>query len=86
MNTPQENPSIEFIRLPEVKRLVGLKTTTIYKMANEGTFPKQIKLGARSVAWIKSEVLAWSQQKVDDARASESPLGSVRTIGKKTRE
>lgn len=56
-----EPVAIEYIRLPDVINMVGLKTTTIYKMANEGLFPKQVKLGGRSVAWIKSEVLQWNQ-------------------------
>lgn len=74
MQTPMHNPQpresqdVEFIRLPEVISLVGLKTTTIYKMASEGTFPKQVKLGARSVAWIKSEVLQWNQEKAQASR------------------
>ena len=59
---------IEYIKLPEVIKLVGIKTTTIYKMANEGKFPKQVKLGTRSVAWIKAEVLQWNQQQADAAR------------------
>lgn len=68
MHAPMQQSSntepvvIEYIRLPDVINLVGLKTTTIYKMANEGLFPKQVKLGGRSVAWIKSEVLQWNQK------------------------
>lgn len=74
MQTPMHSPQarggevVEFIRLPEVISLVGLKTTTIYKMANEGTFPKQVKLGTRSVAWVKAEVLQWNQQQAAAAR------------------
>ncbi|MBI6911637.1 helix-turn-helix transcriptional regulator, partial [Pseudomonas palleroniana] len=60
-----------FIRLPAVKALTGLGTTKIYDMIKKGTFPHQIPLGGRAVAWIKSEVLAWNQQKVDDIRTSE---------------
>lgn len=53
---------IEYIKLPEVIRLVGYKTTKIYEMAKTGDFPKQVKLGGRSVAWIKDEVLQWNQK------------------------
>lgn len=70
MQTQEQH--IEFIKLPEVISLVGLKTTTIYKMANEGKFPKQVKLGARSVAWIKSEVLQWNQEKAQASRAQQA--------------
>lgn len=64
---------IEFIRLREVKRIIGLSTTTIYVMAKEGTFPKQIRLGGNSVAWIKSEVLAWAREQVARSRGHVAP-------------
>lgn len=70
-NEPQEEP-VEFIRLPEVKKLVGLGTTKIYTMASEGLFPKQVPLGGRAVAWIKSEVLQWNIDRVNAARGQPS--------------
>lgn len=66
-NEQHEEP-VEFIRLPEVKKLVGLGTTKIYTMASEGLFPKQVPLGGRSVGWIKSEVLQWSNAQIAAAR------------------
>ena len=51
------------IRLPEVKRITGLATSTIYKMIVEGTFPKQRQLGCRSVGWLDSEVLSWVNER-----------------------
>lgn len=68
MSTKLNEQDIEFIRLPEVKKLVGLGTTKIYMMASEGLFPKQVKLGGRAVAWVKSEVLAWSKEQVEASR------------------
>ncbi|AKV06144.1 AlpA family transcriptional regulator [Pseudomonas fluorescens NCIMB 11764] len=68
MSTELNEQDIEFIRLPEVKKLVGLGTTKIYMMANQGLFPKQVKLGGRAVAWVKSEVLAWSKEQVEASR------------------
>ncbi|MBM6445298.1 AlpA family transcriptional regulator [Pseudomonas sp. MIL9] len=82
--TPHREP-IEFIRLPAVRALTGLGTTKIYDMVKKGLFPRQVPLGGRSVAWVKSEVLAWNQQKVDDARALQSQIGSSKTTtGKNT--
>ena len=52
-------PMTHFIRIAEVKRITGLSTSTIYKMINEEKFPRQISLGDRAVAWIKSEVQSW---------------------------
>ncbi|AZC79520.1 hypothetical protein C4K30_0376 [Pseudomonas chlororaphis subsp. piscium] len=75
MGNASDEQSIEFIRLREVKRLTSLSTTTIYKMANEGTFPKQVKLGAKAVAWIKAEVREWGREQVDRSRShTDSPV------------
>ncbi|SED44998.1 helix-turn-helix transcriptional regulator [Pseudomonas migulae] len=82
--TPHREP-IEFIRLPEVRALTGLGTTKIYDMVKNGLFPRQVPLGGRAVAWVKSEVLTWNQQKVDEARAAESPTApSERQLKKPT--
>lgn len=68
MSTQQYQPQIQFIRLPEVVELVGLSKMTIYRMVASGLFPKQIRLGANSVAWVRSEVQAWSQQRIAASR------------------
>ncbi|MCA5970219.1 AlpA family transcriptional regulator [Pseudomonas sp. P135] len=71
MNTARNDETVEFIRLPEVIKLVGYKTSKIYEMAKTGEFPKQVRLGGRSVAWVKSEVIAWNRAQVEAARADQ---------------
>lgn len=51
---------IEYIRLPEVRRISGLSTATIYRMAVGGKFPRQAKVGEQAVAWVRSEVEQWA--------------------------
>ena len=46
-------------RMDEVCKLTGLAKATIYKNENEGSFPRPIRLGARSVGWRLSDILAW---------------------------
>ena len=48
-----------FIRLPRVVELTGRSETRIYADIAEGTFPRQVKIGRRAVAWKASEVQAW---------------------------
>ena len=57
----------QFIRLPQVKELTCLSKSSIYRLTEEGDFPKQIPLGARSVVWVKSHVEDWCAQKVNTA-------------------
>lgn len=48
-----------FIKLPKVKDYTSLSTSEIYRRIAAGTFPAQITLGPKSVAWLEAEVLAW---------------------------
>lgn len=73
MNSTPEDFPIQFIRLPEVLAMVGLSRMTIYRMVASDQFPRQVKLGANSVAWVKSEVLAWCQDRVAESRTSAAP-------------
>lgn len=59
---------IEFIRLPEVKRITSLGHTKIYELIKSGEFPDRIPLGANSVAWARHEVQAWARARLESAR------------------
>jgi prophage regulatory protein len=48
-----------FIKLAEVKTLTTLSTSEIYRRITAGTFPAQVVLGPKSVAWIEAEVFGW---------------------------
>lgn len=47
------------MRLPEVLKRVGLSRARMYGLINTGRFPKQVRIGLRSVAFIESEIEAW---------------------------
>jgi prophage regulatory protein len=64
---------LTILRRAEVERATGLPRSTIYEMMATGRFPKPVRLGARSVGWIESEVLAWQRSRItarDDAEAA----------------
>ncbi len=44
------------LRLPEVKARTGLSRSEIYRREALGEFPKRVRLGARSVGWLASEI------------------------------
>ncbi|HIE3983678.1 AlpA family transcriptional regulator [Serratia marcescens] len=48
----------------------GMTDKWFYKLIQEGTFPKPIKLG-RSSRWYKSEVEHWMRQRVVDSRGAQ---------------
>lgn len=61
------NTTNTLIKLPEVKRRTTLSTSEIYRRLEAGTFPKQVKLGAKAVAWLEHEVQAWIDQRVAES-------------------
>jgi prophage regulatory protein len=56
------------LKLPEVKRRVGLSKTDIYIMMSANRFPRNVKISIRSVAWVESEIENWVQQKIAKSR------------------
>ena len=61
-----ENNKEEFLRLKQVKSLIGLCRSSIYNKINEGTFPRPVRLGPQSVAWLQSEVHLWMNERIAD--------------------
>ena len=55
---------MRLIKLKEVIEKTSLGRSTIYEFMAKGTFPKQVPLGAKSVAWLESEVDDWIEDKV----------------------
>ena len=49
----------KLIRLSSVIDLTGLSKSSIYKQIQERTFPAQVHIGTRSVAWLQSDVENW---------------------------
>jgi prophage regulatory protein len=61
--------AIQVLRLPHVRRITGLCRSSIYQMEAEGRFPRRVKIGARSVGWIESEVQNWLRQRIESGRS-----------------
>lgn len=54
------------LRRKQVEARTGLSRSTIYNRLQEGTFPKPVNLGPRSVGWLESEVEAWLRELVEE--------------------
>ena len=48
-----------FLRLPAVLKRTSLSRTTLYRKMDQGTFPRQVKIGKRCAAWRQSDIDAW---------------------------
>jgi prophage regulatory protein len=57
-----------FLKLEEVKHATGLSRAALYQKISRGEFPRQCRLGERSVAWVSTEVEAWIEQTIKTGR------------------
>lgn len=59
MSTKPHDPRPQLERPADVLARVGFSKATLYRRISAGTFPRPIRLGERSVAFLVTEVDAW---------------------------
>ena len=64
-----KSDDVAFLRLPQVKAITGLSKSSLYALIREKSFPAPVRLGARAVAWIRSEVNQWASERVHASRS-----------------
>lgn len=57
---------MKLMKLKAVMECTGLARSTVYKFIAEERFPKPVKLGARMVAWVESEIQDWIMEKISE--------------------
>ncbi len=67
----KSDPTV-LLRRRQVEARTGLTRSTIYEAMAHDRFPKQVRLGSRSVAWLASEVDAWIAARVAESRPERS--------------
>jgi prophage regulatory protein len=68
---------LTMLRLPTVKSRTGLSRSSIYLRISQGSFPKQISLGKRTIGWVESEIEAWLSKQIEQSRNANSPNAKV---------
>jgi prophage regulatory protein len=54
-----------------VSKLLRLSKSSIYSQVQEGTFPAQIQIGVRAVAWLESDIEEWMLHRVEARNAAD---------------
>jgi prophage regulatory protein len=54
----------KLLKMPEVRTKTGLSKSHLYALAQNGEFPKPVKLSERSSAWVESEVDGWIEERI----------------------
>ena len=69
---------VSFLRLPEVKAVTGLSKSSLYALIRANSFPAPVRLGPRTVAWVRSEIKQWAAERVLTSRSTTLDPGSRR--------
>ena len=60
--------NIKIVKRPIVESVTGLSRSSIYAKMENGSFPKAVKLGIRSVGWLEHEIQAWLENRISESR------------------
>lgn len=74
------NPPHTLLRRREVQSRTGLSRSAIYA---DKAFPRSIRIGARAVAWVESEVAGWIAERIAVSRqpAANQPAANEASYG-----
>ena len=61
----QENSKQTILRRKQVVDRTGICLSSIYNFISDGTFPKPVSLGSRSVGWLEHEIDEWISERID---------------------
>ena len=53
------------LKVKQVAEEIYISVAQVYKLVRLGRFPKPIKLGERGSGWLRTEIDAWLQSRVD---------------------
>jgi prophage regulatory protein len=59
------SPRLRILRKAEVLFMVSMSDASLWRMEQEGRFPKRIRLGSNSCGWVESEIVKWIQQRME---------------------
>ena len=61
---------VRVLRLPRVQARTGLSRSSIYMRVADRSFPQPVRLGARAIGWIESEVDQWIRDQIAASRGN----------------
>lgn len=56
------NDDDDLLKIDEVKKLVGIGKSMIYRLERQDRFPKRYKPGGYASRWSRREVMVWRDQ------------------------
>lgn len=56
----------ELMLAPEVDARVPYSRAHLYRLEDQGAFPKRKRIGANRIAWVRDEVERWLADRMED--------------------
>ena len=56
---------MRYIRFKELRKLIPLGRTTIWRMMREGRFPQSRRIGRAAMAWVENEIVEWMEERAE---------------------
>ena len=63
---------MQIYRIKDVIKVTGLSRSTIYRLMEQGKFPKLIKLSQRVVGFLEQDIEQWIQERYQEGIKDES--------------
>ena len=56
------------LRRRQVEEITGLSRSSIYRLMQDGEFPRPVKVGPAAVRWRASDINAWLESRTTQSR------------------
>ncbi len=56
---------MRFVRPEEVRKMLGVSRTTLWRMVRAGAFPRPVQISQRNRGYLLDDVQAWMQARVE---------------------
>ena len=63
---------MQIYRIKNVIKVTGLSRSTIYRLMEQGKFPKPIKLSQRIIGFLEEDIDQWIQERYQEGIKHES--------------
>lgn len=60
---PKSTNEQGLMRFPELKKLIGLSRTTVWRMERKGEFPQRVAITSSAVGWHRDQVQKWIDER-----------------------
>lgn len=65
--TPPDAPNKRLATRDDLKRMgITLSNTTLLRLEARGRFPRRLRIGGTTVAWLMSEIEDWLAERADE--------------------